>query len=425
MSLNDLIDEINVVVGVPNVTASAGTGGRFTVDADPGYEISFSDDSKRRRWRHWVSTLSSWGAASTAPSMGVNQTIENDPNLSRRSGAGHVAGFERHGARRWPIFRTLSLTDAFRWPKPARLLAELGEQIWRSSLPTAALSAVESIRCWCSESARMRRSRRCPASPSTKRPSIILMFQRQFQAAARFIADHRRNPPDDARRWSSAVSRPMVRSADPTEWFFEMTSIPSNLARLSPTCSSQSEIVLAAHFSGPSTTDPAAPRDTARYRPGVSTGPSDDRPRHQRRSRVLDDIVERREQWLTKPLSRGCRTQQRGRRPGRCHGPDHRGQGHRLSAQVGVGSDRSKPGENQALRHRLAAHRALRTSPTANTRMYTSSAAQQHRQSAPMAELLGGYPAITGQGDGYGQRPGPRSTQINDHPAQAKRRLVR
>ena len=77
-SLDDLINEINVAVGVPNVTASKGLGNVFTLTAVTGFEISFSDDSSGALATLGINTFFT---GNTAATVGINQTIAGNPNL--------------------------------------------------------------------------------------------------------------------------------------------------------------------------------------------------------------------------------------------------------------------------------------------------------------------------------------------------------
>ncbi len=177
-SLDDLIAEINVGVGVPNVTAGTGLGNVLTLTAATGYEISFSDDSSGALAALGVNTFFTGFNGTT---MGVNQTIENDPNMLA-AGAGHVPGSND---------TALAMADLQNTP-----LTTISDQslrdFWQNSVNSLAVKssaanlAVES-------SALVRESLaaqiQAVSGVSLDEEAInLLMFQRQFQAAARFIA---------------------------------------------------------------------------------------------------------------------------------------------------------------------------------------------------------------------------------------------
>jgi flagellar hook-associated protein 1 FlgK len=86
MSLDDLIADINA--GVSNVTAGTGLGNVLSLTAATGHEISFSDDTSGALAALGINTFFT---GQTAATMGVNQTVESDPNKVA-AGAGHVPG---------------------------------------------------------------------------------------------------------------------------------------------------------------------------------------------------------------------------------------------------------------------------------------------------------------------------------------------
>ena len=177
MSMDDLINEINVVVGVPNVTAGTGLGDVLTLTAASGYEISFSDDTSGALAALGINTFFTGSGAAT---MDVNQAVSDDPNLVA-AGGGHVAGSND---------TALALADL-----QNNSLKGLGDQsmreFWRNSVSSlavktnAANAAVESsILVRESLSAQVQ----AVSGVSLDEETInLLTFQRQFQAAARFI----------------------------------------------------------------------------------------------------------------------------------------------------------------------------------------------------------------------------------------------
>ncbi|MEE9129553.1 MAG: flagellar basal body rod C-terminal domain-containing protein, partial [Phycisphaerales bacterium] len=178
MSLDDLINEINVTVAVPNVTASASAGNALVLSANSGYEISFSDDTSGALAALGLHTFFTGADAST---IAVNETIQNDPNLVA-AGAGHVPG--SNGT-------ALALADL-----QDVAHTELGgsslREFWRNAVTSLAVkagAANDAVK----SSALVRESLaaqvQAVSGVSLDEETInLLMFQRQFQAAARFIA---------------------------------------------------------------------------------------------------------------------------------------------------------------------------------------------------------------------------------------------
>ena len=178
MSLDDLIDEINTVVGVPNVTAAVNAERAFTLTADSGYEISFSDDTSGALAALGINTFFTGRSANT---IEVNQVLLDDPTVLA-VGAGHVPGSND------TALAIAALQDV--------ALDELGgvslREYWQNSVnslavrTSAANAAVESAQL-------VRESLysqvQAVSGVSLDEESInLLTFQRQFQAAARFIS---------------------------------------------------------------------------------------------------------------------------------------------------------------------------------------------------------------------------------------------
>ena len=177
-SLDDLINEINVVVGVPNVTAATGAGNVLTLTASGGYEISFSDDTGGALAALGINTFFTGATAST---MDVNQTLKADPNLVAVA-AGHVPGSND---------TALALAD-LQNVQVADLNGQSLREFWVNSVASlavrtgAANGAVESSRLVRQSLAAQIQA---VSGVSLDEESInLLLFQRQFQAAARFIA---------------------------------------------------------------------------------------------------------------------------------------------------------------------------------------------------------------------------------------------
>ncbi len=177
MSLDDLINEINVVVAVPNVTAGTGLGNVFTLTAASGYEISFSDDTSGALAALGINTFFTGESAAT---MGVNETVLDDPNLVA-AGSGHVPGsngtaLALAGLQDAPVDALSGQTLRGFWLDAVTALAV------KTSAANAAVDSATLVR----ES--IAAQVQAVSGVSLDEESInLLTFQRQFQAAARFI----------------------------------------------------------------------------------------------------------------------------------------------------------------------------------------------------------------------------------------------
>jgi flagellar hook-associated protein 1 FlgK len=175
-SLKDLMDYVNS--NVPNVTAATGLGNALTMTAATGYEISFSDDTSGALAALGINTFFT---GSTASTMGVNATIENDPNMLA-AGAGHVAGSND------TALLIADLQDAPLEDLSNRSLREF----WQQSVNTLSVKAAAADLS--AESAALVRENLDAQVQTVSGVSLdeeainLLTFQRQFQAAARFIA---------------------------------------------------------------------------------------------------------------------------------------------------------------------------------------------------------------------------------------------
>lgn len=176
MTLNDLMAAINATV--PNVTAGLNAERRMTLDAATGYRISFSDDSSGVLASLGLNTFFS---GRDATDIAVNAALENDPGLLAL-GSGHEDG--SNGA----ALAIAGLQDA----KVSQLGGRTLREFWQQTLSAeavktaAAESKVESTRL-------VRQSieaqMQAVSGVSLDEEAINLMaFQRQFQAAARFIS---------------------------------------------------------------------------------------------------------------------------------------------------------------------------------------------------------------------------------------------
>ena len=177
MSLDDLIDQINNVVGVPNVTAGKGLANELTLQANSGYEMTFSDDSSGALAALGVNTFF---AGKNAADIDVNQVLKDDSNLLA-AGADHLPG---------STDTALAIADL-----QDQEVEGLGNrsirEFWQNAVndlavrTDAANTAVESSRL-------VRESLfsqiQAVVGVSLDEESInLLMFQQQFNAAARFI----------------------------------------------------------------------------------------------------------------------------------------------------------------------------------------------------------------------------------------------
>ncbi len=177
MSMDDLINEINVAVGVPNLTASLTVEGALRLTADPGFEMSFSEDSAGALAALGVNTFFT---GETAKTIGVNQELLDDPSRLAL-GLGHVDGSNGNA------IKIANLQDT---PMP-NLGATSLRTYWQNSVNQLAVrtSAAEAD----AESTSLVRDNlnsqiQAVSGVSLDEEAInLLTAQRQFQAAARFI----------------------------------------------------------------------------------------------------------------------------------------------------------------------------------------------------------------------------------------------
>ncbi|HRP64053.1 MAG TPA: flagellar hook-associated protein FlgK [Phycisphaerales bacterium] len=180
MSLNDLVAEINTVVGVPHVTAAVGVEGGGNVlklTADAGYEFSFSDDTSGALAALGINTFFTGHNAST---IGVNQRLIDDPGLLA-AGGGHVEGSTD------TAILLANLQDV--------AFSELGgkslREFWRNAASNLAVKTGAANAS--ADTSRLVRESLGAQIQSVSGVSLdeeainLLTFQRQFQAAARFI----------------------------------------------------------------------------------------------------------------------------------------------------------------------------------------------------------------------------------------------
>lgn len=177
-SLDDLVSRINTGVAVPNVTAGINAQGALTLDAAGGYAISFSDDSSGALAALGINT---YFTGSDATDIGVNQAIMDDHNLLA-IGADHVGG--SNGT-------ALAIADL----QDERIEA-LGDrslrEFWQNSVSSLAVrvdSANEEVETNKLVRENLDAQIQGVSGVSLDEESIsLLTYQRQFQAAARFIS---------------------------------------------------------------------------------------------------------------------------------------------------------------------------------------------------------------------------------------------
>lgn len=175
-SMNDLVAQINGAV--PNVTAAVGANGQLTLNTAAGFEMSFSDDTSGALAALGINTFFT---GSNATNVGVNQILIDDPNYLA-AGGGHVEGSN-------------ATALAIAHLQESRL-DDLGgktiREIWQNSVNklavkgNAANAAVESSTLITQS---LDAQIQAVSGVSLDEESVnLLTFQRQFQAAARFIS---------------------------------------------------------------------------------------------------------------------------------------------------------------------------------------------------------------------------------------------
>ncbi|MHC5022830.1 MAG: flagellar hook-associated protein FlgK [Planctomycetota bacterium] len=175
MSLDDLIAQINA--NVPNVTAGTGVGNPLRLDANGGYEISFSDDSSGALAALGLNTFFT---GSTAADIDVNQTLLDNPDRLA-AGLGHVAGSNG----------TATAIADLQDQSVVELTGMSLREFWQRSVNTLAVKA-DAANTAVESSMLVKESLaaqvQAVSGVSLDEESInLLTYQRQFQAAARFI----------------------------------------------------------------------------------------------------------------------------------------------------------------------------------------------------------------------------------------------
>ncbi len=178
MSLDDLINEINTVVGIPNVTAGTSISNQLTLDASSGYEITFSDDTSGALAALGINTFFS---GEYAADINVNSVLLNNSNYLA-AGSGHIDG--SNGT----ALALAGLKDAN--------LEGLGDlslgQYWQNAVNDLAVrtsAAVADVESSGIVKDSLYSQIQSVSGVSLDEESInLLTYQRQYQAAARFIA---------------------------------------------------------------------------------------------------------------------------------------------------------------------------------------------------------------------------------------------
>ncbi|MBT8484375.1 MAG: hypothetical protein KJO43_02275, partial [Phycisphaerae bacterium] len=177
MSADDLINEINVAVGVPNVTASLTFDRAFQLDADAGYEMTFSDDTSGVLSALGINTFFTGEGAAD---IDVNERLRDNPALLALGG-NHVPGSNDTavaiaGLQDVPVDELGGVSLRSFWQNSVNEMAVKGK---------AASAAAESASLVRESLGAQIQS---VSGVSLDEESInLLMYQRQFQAAARFI----------------------------------------------------------------------------------------------------------------------------------------------------------------------------------------------------------------------------------------------
>lgn len=178
MSLEDLVNEINTVVGVSNMSAGINAESKLTMVADAGYEISFSEDSSGALAALGVNTFFTGRGASD---IAVREDLRDDPSLLA-VGLNHVAGSND------TALAIANLQDSALDSLGGKSLREF----WQNSVNELAVKT-GSANAAVQSAALVRESLssqiQAVSGVSLDEESInLLTFQRQFQAASRYIS---------------------------------------------------------------------------------------------------------------------------------------------------------------------------------------------------------------------------------------------
>ena len=178
MSLNDLVNEINVVTAIPNVTASIGSAGEFILTAATGNQISFSDDTSGALAALGINTFFT---GQSATDIGINQILLADPNFLA-AGGNHVSG-SNDTALAIANLQDVKVTD---------LNGSSLREFWLNSVNALAVKT-DAANLEVQSSGLIRESLQAQvlavSGVSLDEEAInMLTYQRQYQAGARFIS---------------------------------------------------------------------------------------------------------------------------------------------------------------------------------------------------------------------------------------------
>lgn len=178
MSMNDLTAAINAAAGGQGVTADLSSSSELRLTASSGFEVSFSDDTSGTLAALGINTFFTGRDASD---MGVSATLIDNPALLAVA-SGHVEGSNGTALaiadlQDTPLMELKGLSLRGFWRK------SINEFAARASTANNALESAALVRE--SISAQLQ----AVSGVSLDEEAInLLMFQRQFQAAARFIS---------------------------------------------------------------------------------------------------------------------------------------------------------------------------------------------------------------------------------------------
>ncbi|MDZ4831396.1 MAG: flagellar hook-associated protein FlgK [Phycisphaerae bacterium] len=177
MSLDGLVAAINTA-GLSNVTASTTADGRLKIDATAGYTLTFSDDSSGTLAALGVNALF---GGQDATDIALNQALLDNPRLLA-AGRGHLPGSNASA------LAMVALEDLQVEPLGGRSL----RGFWQSVVSDHAVRTAAAIDA--ADSATIVRESLSAQEQSVSGVSLdeesvdLLTYQRQFQAAAKFIA---------------------------------------------------------------------------------------------------------------------------------------------------------------------------------------------------------------------------------------------
>ncbi|MCH2160586.1 MAG: flagellar hook-associated protein FlgK [Phycisphaerales bacterium] len=177
MSLEDLVEEINVNLGIPNLNASINSEGRFQLEASDGYEIAFTEDESGVLG---ALGMNAFFTGSNASDIMVDQALLESPGLLATSTDFSSGG---NGA----ALAMVALQDAALEGLDGASLREY----WQTSVSDHAVktgAAETALRSDQLVRSSLEARNAAVSGVSLDEEAIDLMsLQRQFQAAARYI----------------------------------------------------------------------------------------------------------------------------------------------------------------------------------------------------------------------------------------------